>query len=215
MTAPETPYTATWAQEADTTPPVIMRRCPRGYPWLAFRGELPHDRDRHGILWRRQTTAPGRGPQLTGRVHSYRQRRAMDDLLCHVDAISAVGGHALRDGPPHISDQALFLLSCDDVREGHITAVPPVCCRCAPRVAGARGRQRRQLTAVLVAEVRPWGVVGLLHDPTSVPLRPAGDGGLVPVRYRSAQARWVVAHQALVSLHGITPVRLRLRNTAA
>ncbi|MFF9478084.1 hypothetical protein [Streptomyces sp. NPDC014733] len=214
MTASVITYTAMWGQEVDVTPPVIMRRCPRGYPRLAFRGELAHDRDRHEILWRRQQTAPGRGPQLTGRVHSYRQRRAMDDLLCHVDAVSALGGHLLRGGPERTGDRPLFLLSCTEVREGHITAVPPVCYRCAPRVAGARHRQRRPYTAVLVDEVRPWGVSGLLHDPVSVPLRPT-TASLVPVGYRSAHARWVVAHQALVSLHGITPVRPRLRNAAA
>lgn len=205
MTAPQAPYTGMWAQEGDVTPSVFLGRCPRGYPRLTFRGELPRDRDRHGVLWRRQKTAPGRGSQLTGRIHSHRQRRAIEGMLCPFDAAPAVGGHLLRGGPPHVSesDQALFLLS-GDIREGHITAVPPVCWRCTPRLAGARHRQRRPYTAVLVSEVRPWGVAGHLYDPMSVPHRPTNDG-LTPVRYRSSPSRWVVAHQALVSLHGITP----------
>ncbi|MER7025497.1 MULTISPECIES: hypothetical protein [Streptomyces] len=141
----------------------------------------------------------------------------MTDLLCHFDAAPTLGGHALRDDPPpgeHPANRWLFLLSAE-VREGHVTATPPLCHRCAPRVARARGSRKRSYTAVLVDGVRPWGVAGLLYDPTTLRPHPATDGGLSAVRYRSPRAPWVVAHQALISLHGITPVRLALRNTAA
>ncbi|MEU3712199.1 hypothetical protein [Streptomyces catenulae] len=215
MTVPEIPYTAAWPQETDVTPPVTVRVSRSGYPALAFRGEMPHDRDHHDVLWRRQIIAPGRGRPVAGRVHSHRQRTAMTDLLCHVSADPALGGHALHDTPSsgeHSENRTLFLLTAE-VREGHVTATPPLCHRCAPRVARARGSRKRSYTAVLVDEVRPWGVAGVLYDPTT--LRPAADGGLTAVRYRSPRAPWVVAHQALISLHGITSVRLRLRSSAA
>ncbi|GAA3160358.1 MULTISPECIES: hypothetical protein [Streptomyces] len=212
MTLPEPLYVVAWSQETDATPSVTVRVTPDGSLRLAFRGELPHDRDHHGILWRRQTISAGRGHPLKDRVHSYRQRTAMAYLLCHADASSTLGGHALHDDPPH-PEQPLFLLDTAEVHEGYVTATPPVCHQCAPHVARTRSGRKRSYTAVVVDEVRPWGVAGALYDPTTLRLHLAANR-LTAVRYRSPRAPWVVAHQALISLHGITPVRLKLRNGA-
>ncbi|MEZ7005804.1 hypothetical protein [Streptomyces sp. AD55] len=155
------------------------------------------DRDSWGVPWVRPALLPKsrRGEPRLREVHPYRQRRAMRDGLCQVCA-------RLPDDP---AAPLLFLLrGSSPIREGERTASPPVCVPCAGISVQLCPRLRRHHVAATVASAPAWGVTGIVHDPAT--LQPMG--GDEKVAYESLSARWVVAAQLVVELHGVTPVDL-------
>jgi hypothetical protein len=77
--SPLVPYVTAWSSERSARPHVITRGGGIGYA-----DESPFDRDSDGVLWAREGVSPGRGKPEFGRVHLWRQRRAMRRLLCQV-----------------------------------------------------------------------------------------------------------------------------------
>ncbi len=74
------PFITAWSAERSVRPEVIA--LPGA--GLAYRDEVPYDRDSDGNLWTRMTLRRGCGRPEFGRVHPGRQRRAMRRLLCQV-----------------------------------------------------------------------------------------------------------------------------------
>ncbi|WP_338485175.1 hypothetical protein VM636_18395 [Streptomyces sp. SCSIO 75703] len=85
--------------------------------------------------------------------------------------------------------------------EGERTASPPVCVPCAGISVQLCPRLLRHHVAATVASASAWGVTGIVHDPAT--LQPMG-GDEKKVAYESLSARWVVAAQVVVELHGVT-----------
>ena len=79
--SPTIPYIVSWSAEK---PPAKRLTLAPGGRGIAYEDELTHDRDAHGMLWRRSTLRPGQGRPLFGRVHTARQRRTMRQLLCQI-----------------------------------------------------------------------------------------------------------------------------------
>lgn len=75
------PYITPWTGEARQRRTVIDRGDGIGY-----RDESLGDRDRRGVLWDFNVSAPGRGRPSFGEMHPQRQRRCMHRLLCQVCA---------------------------------------------------------------------------------------------------------------------------------
>src|SRR5262245_58187522 len=74
------PYISSWSSERPTRARLIAG----DRSGIGYQRERPGDRDARGVLWTRYVRAPGEGlPQLS-KVHPYRQRRAMRQLLCQV-----------------------------------------------------------------------------------------------------------------------------------
>lgn len=192
------PYAATWTAE---TPEVGSRLIigPRG---LAYRDEVPGDRDRNGVLWSRLRHAPGAGRPDYRSMHPERQRHAMFHRLCQV-----CGGPADRT-----SQGWLFLLprpgsgEPEDI-EGVHTTKPPVCLPCAALAL----RHCPHLAAPLFVRSRKprvWGVYGDLFTPTGT-LAPADAVDLLP--YGHPATPWFLASQSVVELGRCTRVTLNPR----
>lgn len=182
------PYIAGWSAETSTTPRIVRRGAGIGYA-----DETPYDRDSHGVLWVRTAVLPParRGRPRLGEVHALRQRRCMLDMLCQVCRTPPLS----PDGP------YLFLVAGGRVREGEVTASPPVYLPCARLSAQACPHLRRGHEAVWVTHAPAWGVAGISYDPRT--LTPVPAPGLEQAEYGTAAARWMTAARLLVSLHGV------------
>ncbi len=199
--APTVPYIATWSAEERSAGPVVLRADGRG---IAYRDEVPHDRDAEGVLWMRSGLARGRGKPSFGAVHPARQRRAMRLLLCQVCA-----GPADRD-----AEGVLWLLGDDrDDWPGWPEEMgathPPICRPCALVSLRLCPYLRRGHAVYRVASPEVAGAHGMLFapspDPASprpVPLGPA----LLP--YDDPLTPWLLAAQLSVRLHHCTPTTL-------
>lgn len=194
------PYITAWSGETFAGPPVVWRGGRIGYA-----NERPRDRDAFGVLWRRVTSAPGKGRPEYGSVHHGRQRRAMGGMLCQVCA-RPTRPEATRDG-------VLFLLGRDAYEAAPWpapieTTNPPLCLRCAAASVTLCPHLRGRYVAVRCRAPRLYGVTGILHARGGVrPLRAGGD----PVRdvpYDSPYRHLVHAAQTLVRLDHYTTVDL-------
>jgi len=189
------PYIATWTTEHGASNPIRSLFGDR----IAFPDERPEDRDRHGVLWRRNTAGRGEGRPVFDQVHARRQRHAMSDLLCQVCA-----------GPASRTDAGwLWLLHDDRAIEPRgwpdlVTAThPPLCLPCARASVRMCPHLHSGFVAVRVADPQLWGVYGSVHMPTTVPgqVRTVARA-MVP--YGSTGARWVLAAQMVRLLLGCT-----------
>ena len=183
------PYVTAWSAEQDLKCSLVAR--PDG---LGYAGELPGDRDEHGVLWAAVAERNGEGRPEFARVHPAPQRRVMSELLCQVCA-----GPADRT-----SDGVLWLLRDhrhDWARwpEGMASVEPPVCVGCAALSAKRCPALQRGVVAVRVREFAVAGVWGTLYRP--------GLFGPVAVKavriaYSDPLARWVVAAALIRELRG-------------
>ena len=190
------PYIARWSAEQSLTPDVVATA--RG---LAYPDETLHDRDQGGALWARTALRRGQGRPDFGGIHSQRQRRAMQRLLCQV-----CGGPADRT-----QDGVLWLV--EDRRgdwkgwpEGLVTTHPPVCLPCA-RLSVAQCHHL--LTGPWVAlRVRDSVVEGVYGRPYHLQEGRLVRGEKAVVLYDNPGIRWVVASQLTRTLRGCTIVQL-------
>lgn len=86
------PYITVWSEEdgpLDERSVPSLRTGPGRAPRLVYPDETSADRDRHGILWKRVTWAPGQGRALFARVHATRQRRVMRRVLWGYEGAAA------------------------------------------------------------------------------------------------------------------------------
>ncbi|MBR7830891.1 hypothetical protein KDK95_31595 [Actinospica sp. MGRD01-02] len=86
------PYIAAWSGEITTdadlacTDLVIRTNLVTGGKQVRYTDERPEDRDTNGVLWHRVPDNLGRGEPHFAKIHTGRQRRAMDFGLCQVCA---------------------------------------------------------------------------------------------------------------------------------
>lgn len=128
---------------------------------VSYQDEVPHDRDRHGVLWQRYPLALGKGHPHFARVHPARQRRCMDRMLCQVCG-----------NPANVTDQGtMFLVTYRDaqgIREqgqrGVRTSNPPVCQRCADLARSLCPNLLKGNALISAATVTDWGVYGIHVD---------------------------------------------------
>lgn len=193
------PYITAWSEERPLAREIIRRRL---CPGIAYADETPYDRDSFGVLWVRLRLLPRRrrGVPRLGDAHAYRQRRAMGDMLCQV--CGRLPGDP--DGPH------LFLVrnTGGPVREGELTASPPVCVPCsAIAVQQCTALTPDRWTAAWVRQAPAWGVYGLVHHPQTLQVIPGRD--MERVAYDSWWAPWTRAARVVVRLQGVTPADLR------
>lgn len=168
---------------------------------LGYADETPHDRDSFGALWVRPRLLAKRrrGEPRLQDIHPYRQRRAMDHMLCQVCARPPAD-----PAGPH-----LFLLrgTGGPIREGERTASPPVCVPCAAlSVQLCQALTRDRWVAAWVQHTPAWGVRGTVHDPRT--LQPLPGRYMERVEYGSPLAAWTVAARLVVELQGVTAADL-------
>lgn len=168
---------------------------------LGYRTEHPQDRDGHGVLWVRMSDDFGEGEPEFKRVHSERQRTAMQFLSCQVCTRPS---SRMKAG-------VLFLQtgrwSAEQI-EDEPTGQPPLCLPCA-QIAREQCPRLRAYTAVRARKCPPWGVTGFCVEP---------DGKLPTYRftryepedvaYGEPQIRRVLAHHMLRTLRRVTLVDL-------
>ncbi|MFB9830954.1 hypothetical protein [Actinoallomurus acaciae] len=186
------PYIASWSSERLTEARLIADDT-----GIAYKRERPSDRDDHGVLWMRHTSAPGVGTPQYKWVHPYRQRRAMGQLLCQV-----CGGPADRD-----ERGILWLVGrAENPWSGaEMTAQPPVCLRCAVPASRACPHLRGRTLALRVGHAPIVGVRGTLYLPG--PSRPVRVGP-ASLLYGDRLISWLHAVQLFRELHDVTVVDL-------
>ena len=204
------PFIAAWSSELDFHPGrnyrVMLNHAfnQEGYTtWVGYDKETPHDRDAAGVLWARQVASPGMGVPHFGKVHSARQRKAMNKFLCQV-----CGGPADSTSAGWL--WVLLTAETDRIaRYGNTTTTnPPVCRACVPLAREGCPAVRRAHTVVRAAQVSAWGVIG------TIPTGP--DGPLSSFAYTDAEVRQVLAMQQVVTLEAVTPVtEAEIADTAA
>jgi hypothetical protein len=187
------PYITQWSGEQTSRVSVVQRR--RG---IAYSDERPGDRDEHGVLWIRESSQPGQGRPLFGKIHSRRQRKAMTKLLCQV-----CGQRADRN------DDGVLWLICEDSQRPETwpdelsVGDPPVCARCAAMAVRLCPRLRRQYTALRVSSHDVVGVWGAIYLPGHT--RPVTVNG---VAFDDPLIRWVKAANLIAHLRNFTVVEL-------
>ncbi|MER5973659.1 hypothetical protein ABT112_28720 [Streptomyces sp. NPDC002055] len=191
---PGVPWIATWSSERTSTALLGGRRG----QGLLYVNESPHDRDRFGALWARKSQRIGQGAAEFAGVHPRRQRRAMEELLCQVCGL-----------PADVSDLGVLWMEPITPGDPHskLSTHPPVCVPCAVEARARCPRIRRTGAHVLrVANPSPNGVLGMFYYPrldgTLVAEEPADKA------YEDGEVRWVLAHQMVMRLGGVTPVDL-------
>jgi hypothetical protein len=190
------PYISKWSgEEAAASAPVVVRG-----GRLAYADEQPYDRDRHGVLWTRTPSFPGRGRPEFGAVHSLRQRRAMRRVLCQV-----CGGPADRD-----ADGVLWLLGEDahdpaSWPDDLLTSHPPLCVPCATTAVQACPHLSAHFVALRVRTWTEVGVRGALYRPAWPAPAPVD---VVAVTYDDPLMNWVRAGQLIVRLEDYAAVDL-------
>jgi hypothetical protein len=175
------PYAAMWSPE-DIDVPVIA-----GPSGIRYADQHPVDRDKHGVLWARFLSTPGRGVPLYDRLHPLRQRRAMRRLLCQVCAAPA--DHNDDHGTLWVlndrrTDWPNWPTSIDN-------AQPPVCRRCA-RLAIRGCPALRGDWIALRAHSRVTGVYGNRYTDTKAGLVCVGGSTLT---YDHPAIPWLQAGQ--------------------
>lgn len=144
------PYIAPWSGER-TVPGEIVRRRGIGGEGIGYADEFSQTDRRDGVLWVRNSIAPGVGqPQLAG-VHALRQRQAMNHMLCQVCGEPTFG---------RTDERHLYLVRSQDgrpIREGERTTTPPVHEACAVTAVRHCPHLRNGYTAALVGYSPTWG----------------------------------------------------------
>lgn len=186
------PYITTWSEEK-LLPTTIVEHPGAG---IAYADETLTDRDKYGVLWQRMPSRPGHGRPQFGKVHSLRQRRAMNRLLCGVCG-----------GPPDQTDQGTLWLITDfrddwpDWPEGMAAIEPPVCLPCARLAARACPALRKGHATVRVGQSTVAGVYGIRYQPGH-----EADDAIVT--FKNPTIRWTCAAQLVRELRDCTIVNL-------
>ncbi|MGW0576487.1 hypothetical protein ACWD25_11060 [Streptomyces sp. NPDC002920] len=195
------PYLTSWTGEAVRQPAVIEIEG-RGGKGIGFRNEDSVTDRRDEALWVRAAIAPGRGQPDFRRVHTLRQKRAIEHSLCQVCGTTVLGTRT--------DERTLHLLGgAAPITEGETTAAPPVHPLCAVESIENCPPLGRGHAAALVKYSPLWGVAGVVQDPvTLAPLPHTGarPGDLTHVHISDETIRWTLANFTVVSLHGVTPV---------
>jgi hypothetical protein len=187
------PYITSWSGERPSRTPVVAN----GSRGIAYQRERRSDRDAHGVLWTRCVRAPGVGEPEFGKVHPYRQRQAMRQLLCQVCG-----------RPADRTEQGILWLMGEPERAWSgkdSTGQPPVCLRCAGPASRVCPHLRRGLLAMRVRHAPIVGVWGLLHragrhGPVGV--------GAAALGYDDPRVRMLQARQLMRDLRDCTVVDL-------
>lgn len=148
------PYVTAWSEEQAPSTTVVLRRG----GGIAYEDESVHDRDRRGVLWSRTPNRPGYGRPVFGKVHPWRQRHAMQRLLCQVCACPA----------DRTDDGVLWLLM--DHRTDWVcwpnwmgVSEPPVCVPCMRLSVRQCPALRKGAVAVRAESFPVVGVSGALY----------------------------------------------------
>lgn len=189
------PYVTSWSEEID--PPYRLVEVPgRG---IAYADETLSDRDEHGVLWFRTLFQPGLGHPQFGKVHPFRQRRAMRRLLCQV-----CGGPADRT-----EGGVLWLIR--DYRDdwpGWPNRMgenePPVCLPCVRLSVRVCPALRKGAVLVRAGRYEVAGVHGGLYTGGRTPL-PVGPA---TVSFEDPAIRWVRAVSLVRELLDCTLIEL-------
>lgn len=181
------PYIAAWSSEQEQHTDLVVRRGRLGYA-----DELPFDRDRFGILWRRVGSSPGKGRPEFGKVHSLRQRRAMLRVLCQV-----CGGPADRNRNGVLWLMGLAAYASDPWPTPIESPHPPLCLNCAVTAVRLCPHLRSDHVALRVRRFHPSAVNGALYALTP-PKVEAVD--LRTLALDSREAAWVKASQLIMRL---------------
>lgn len=158
------------------------------------------DRDFRGVLWTRLPSQPGKGRPEFGKVHTLRQRLAMEQLRCQVCG-----------GPSDRSEEGVLWLHTEDPaataalgNEGIVTENPPVCVPCLREAVEKCPRLRREHTVLRVREFEPAGVSGVLYRPSLQPYAVEA----ASVAYDDPHIRWLCAGKLLHRLTRYSAVDL-------
>ncbi|WP_329386030.1 hypothetical protein [Streptomyces sp. NBC_01716] len=134
-----------------------------GQPRLTYKDLRPEDRDKHGNPWIRTEASPDPGRPLFDSLHSGRQRRCMEEMLCQVCAEPADRN---RDG------WLFFDWRTEDSPatwpERSITFMPPLCvehARVSVRQCPFLGRGEHVLLRVRKPHL--YGVSGTIYTFTA------------------------------------------------
>lgn len=188
------PYITSWTGERRIDSPVVLR----GRWGIGYHKEVRRDRDSRGVLWVRNTRAPGEGEPEYRQVHPLRQRHAMRRLLCQV-----CGGPADTDerGTLWLLGEADQGWSGDDEQTGQ----PPVCLRCAVPASRACPHLRGNTLALRVGHAPLVGVFGQLYWPGRQEPVLVGPATL---KYGDPRIGWLQASQLMRGLYDCTVVDL-------
>ena len=197
------PYITAWSGEErplDESDKAVLRTGPRVAPRLVYFDELPADRDRHGILWRRVTSAPGQGRPLFASVHALRHRRVMSRGQCQIctapaqvwmAAAGAWQAHLEKLGPD----------------APYLAADPPVCRACAATAAVRCPRLASEGHVFLAP--RRWANIAVRGQVVDLASGDLGDLRLVPLpgaitTFERAEIALTVAHALYSGLFEVT-----------
>ncbi|MGV2914519.1 hypothetical protein [Streptomyces alfalfae] len=194
------PYVTSGSEERLLSCTIIRRPAIGG---LAYADETPYDRDSFGVLWVRPRILPKtrRGEPRLSDIHAYRQRRAMNNMLCQVCAAA----------PEDPDAPQLFVLrdTSGPIREGERTASPPLCVPCAGiAVQECHVLRGGRWVAAWARSTPAYGVYGMVHDTQT--LQPIPGRYMELVEYGSPLSQWTVAARVAVELHGVRPAYLEL-----
>lgn len=191
------PYIAAWSDEAVEAPSILFG----GLGGIRYAGETPADRDDRRLLLQRRLDRPGAGRPQYGIVHTGRQFRAMQELLCQVCS------------EPADQDDRGTLWLLDDNRADWsgwpndlLTTYPPVCLPCArlaaevcPHLAGGSLAVRVGSSDICAAYGQQYLAGPICPLPAAV--------GVVPLD--APAIRWTVASQLVRGLSDCTIVDLQ------
>lgn len=198
----QVPYVTPWTAEKPFASPLVYQRGPRGLR-IGYVDENPAVDRYEGVLWVRQSIAPGIGRPDFPNMHSRRQRRAMNHMLCQVRGGSTFG----RPDERH-----LFVMRApggQPIAEGEKTTAAPVCVPCAVESISACPHLRDSYAAALVGYCPSWGVAGVVYDSSTLQPLPSETGeSLDLVAHDDPRLPWTVAARYVISLHDVAPVDL-------
>jgi hypothetical protein len=189
------PYVVSWSGEEPK--PATLITVPRS--GIAYTDECLLDRDKHGVLWPRVPSLPGRGHPEFGKIHPLRQRRAMTKLLCAICA-----------GEPDRNDQGTLWLVRDfrdwpNWPEGMACSEPPVCLPCAQLSVRHCPNLRQGYAALRVRHSEVAAVYGIRYRPT-LPFPTAISDDIVPLD--DPAIRWTRAAHLIRELRDCTIIDL-------
>lgn len=178
------PYITTWSTEVPMPTTVV----PHPQSGIAYADETLLDRDEHGVLWQRMPSQPGKGRPMFGQVHSMRQRRAMQRLLCQVCA-----------GPADRTERGVLWLLRDyrddwpNWPENMAAIEPPICTQCVRTSIRHCPALRKGYVTVRVGRSVVSGVYGIHY-------LPGHQGTDALVAYGDPAIRWTRASQLVREL---------------
>lgn len=149
------PWVTRWSGEVPTDPDKIYPQISESYARIAYRDEIPSDRDEHGVLWIREGLTRTGEPVFKA-VHSRRQRACWTRRRCQVCGQPFPAGQPLT-WIEAVSDGSTIVNSA----EPFVTTAAPTCRACATVAAKMCPHLRGGKIELLeIRRFRPWGVYG-------------------------------------------------------